>query len=128
MVVDSSAMVALMLREPEALAFERAIAAATCHMSAVNVLETRIVLERRVGASMIDHLERVLAAACSIAAFDSDQATRAFAAHRRFGKGTGHPAQLNLGDCAAYALATSLGLPLLYKGSDFSKTDVVAAA
>lgn len=59
-----------------------------------------------------------------IHAFNETQASLAFAAYRRYGKGSGHPARLNLGDCAAYALATSLDLPLLFKGEDFSRTDV----
>jgi ribonuclease VapC len=59
--------------------------------------------------------------------FDAQQSERAFAAYRRFGNGSGHPARLNLGDCAAYALATSLDLPLLFKGDDFSHTDVRSA-
>ena len=62
-----------------------------------------------------------------ILAFDTNQATIAFDAYRRFGKGSGHPAQLNLGDCAAYALARSLNLPLLFKGNDFIHTDVQPA-
>ena len=59
--------------------------------------------------------------------FDDDQAGIAFAAYRSYGKGSGHKAQLNLGDCAAYALATSLDLPLLFKGNDFTHTDVRSA-
>ena len=59
--------------------------------------------------------------------FDLEQASLAFAAYRRFGKGSGHKARLNLGDCAAYALARSLDLPLLFKGDDFTHTDVRSA-
>jgi ribonuclease VapC len=62
-----------------------------------------------------------------VLAFDANQATMAFDAYLRFGRGSGHPAQLNLGDCAAYALAQSLNLPLLFKGNDFIHTDVNSA-
>jgi ribonuclease VapC len=62
-----------------------------------------------------------------VLAFDANRATMAFDAYLRFGRGSGHPAQLNLGDCAAYALAQSLNLPLLFKGNDFIHTDVNSA-
>ena len=62
-----------------------------------------------------------------IRAFDVEQAGLAFAAYRRYGKGSGHRARLNLGDCAAYALARSLDLPLLFRGDDFGHTDIRSA-
>jgi ribonuclease VapC len=63
---------------------------------------------------------------CTFWLSTQSQAAIAFDAYQRFGKGSGHPAQLNLGDCAAYALARSLNLPLLFKGNDFVHTDVVS--
>jgi ribonuclease VapC len=129
MVVDTSALVALLLPEADADRYRQAMtAAATRRISAFSLFECRIVLLRRVGQGMVDDLAEFLQlAAFDIAPFDATQVDVATAAYLRFGKGSGHPAQLNLGDCAAYALATSLGLPLLYKGGDFAKTDVTPA-
>jgi ribonuclease VapC len=129
MVIDTSAVIAFLRDEPEAAAIERAIAAAhTVRMSAITAFECRIVALRQFGQAMLDGFEVLLAkAGARIDPFDSDQAALAFEAYRRFGKGSGHPAQLNIGDCAAYALAQSSGLPLLFVGGDFSQTDVASA-
>jgi ribonuclease VapC len=126
MVIDTSAILAFLWNEPEAERIEELLdVTPECRMSAVNDLECRIVLWRRHGAQYLGELDLVIVRAeIVVEPFDSDQAMLAFDAYRRFGKGGGHPAQLNIGDCAAYALAISHGLPLLYKGDDFSMTDV----
>jgi ribonuclease VapC len=80
------------------------------------------------GAAAIPVFEELLIeAAIVVVPFDRSLADAAFAAFRRYGKGQGHPAQLNIFDCAAYALADSHGLPLLFKGADFTHTDVIRA-
>lgn len=129
MVVDSSAIVAAFAHEPGWEAISRAIATAPeCHMSAFTLFECRVVIGKLLGqARLLDLDLLLLRASITVHPFDTTQAALAHDAYVRFGKGTGHPAQLNLGDCASYALATSLGLPLLYKGNDFSKTDLPSA-
>jgi ribonuclease VapC len=126
MVLDSSALVAIMLREPEMASFQQAIAAARDPLlSAVNLLECRMVLGSRGGDQILAKLDEYLTfIGCEIIPFDAEQSRLAFEAHRRFGRGSGHPARLNMGDCAAYALASSRTLPLLYKGADFALTDI----
>ena len=127
MVIDTSAIIAVLLGEPDAERFQAALLDATdCRMSAFNVFETRAVLVRRSGDPLSREFELLLVKLpVDVVAFDAEQATLAFEAWQRFGKGSGHPAQLNLGDCAAYALAVSSGLPLLFKDDDFARTDVV---
>ena len=129
MVVDTSALVAFLLDEPEADPIRDAMAAAERRLiSAVTLFECRTVLWTRFGAEMLQGLIEVLDGwKPEIRAFDAEQASLAFAAYRKFGKGCGHRAQLNLCDCAAYALARSLDLPLLFKGDDFARTDVRVA-
>lgn len=129
MVIDASAIVASLTDEPEAPSLRKALKAAdSCAMSALNVLECRIVLGMRYGAAKLREFELLLAKLpIEIVAFDADQAVLAHQAYRRFGKGTGHKAQLNLGDCAAYALARLRACPLLYKGGDFAETDIASA-
>jgi ribonuclease VapC len=129
MVIDTSAVVASLTGEPKAASFREALKTADdCTISALNVFECRVVLGMRHGEAMLREFELLLAKlGVRIAPFDDEQAVLAHYAYRRFGKGTGHPAQLNLGDCAAYALASSLGQPLLFKGDDFSKTDIMSA-
>ncbi|MDE0458290.1 MAG: type II toxin-antitoxin system VapC family toxin [Chromatiales bacterium] len=128
MIVDSSALLAVLLREPDSERYETAIAtAAGCRMSAVNLLETSIVVEGRGGAAAGHELDTFLErAGIEPAPVTTEQVQVARIAWRRFGKGN-HPARLNLGDCFAYALAKSAGEPLLYKGDDFSRTDIEAA-
>ena len=130
MIIDSSAVLALLRREAEADRFEEVLfAAAERRMSAVNAMECRVVLFHRFGAEALGDFERLVdLAGVVIEPFDADQAIVAFEGYRRFGKGTQHAAQLNLGDCAAYALAVSRGEPLLFKGNDFPHTDVESAA
>jgi ribonuclease VapC len=128
MVVASSAIIAALTDEPEAGPIRDCLCAyGEKRMSAFNLFECRVVLNRRHGLRMVILLDDLLTeAGIAIDPFDDDQAVLAFAAYRRFGKGTGHPAGLNLGDCIAYSLATSRNLPLLYMGDDFAKTDVAA--
>ena len=130
MVVDTSALVAIMGNEPERHRFNRLIeVAGATHVSAASLLETRIVLFARSGDSAVLALDAFLLKSGMIVAEVSPRiADIAFDAYRRYGKGTGHGAALNYGDCFAYALAKHLGAPLLYKGGDFSQTDIQAAA
>jgi ribonuclease VapC len=129
MVIDSSAIIASLADEPDAPVYRAALkTAAECAMSAFNSLETRIVLIRAYDASLIRDFDALLSKlAVRVVPFDADQVVLAQDAYRRFGKGMGHPAQLNLGDCAAYALARQLGQSLLFKGGDFAKTDIASA-
>lgn len=129
MVIDTSALLAILLDEPERRSFNEAIAAASSRvMSTATFVEASIVLESRFGAEGVRDLDLfVERAGIELAAVDEDQARMARRAFSRFGKGR-HPAGLNYGDCFAYALATVLGEPLLYKGNDFSQTDVAAFA
>jgi ribonuclease VapC len=128
-VVDSSALVAIMRGEPEAGRFLEIIATADALLlSSVNYLETSMVLAGPKGeATVWRPLEAFLARAnIVVAPFDQEQARAAREAFLRFGKGR-HPAALNFGDCAAYALAKARRAPLLFKGEDFPKTDIAPA-
>lgn len=129
MVIDSSALIAILFDEPEAAGLAQAIAAhpSRC-MSAFSLLETSVVLARRKGPAAVQELDALIAdLGIETIAFDPIQARLARTAYRRFGKGN-HPAGLNLGDCCSYALAKSRGEPLLFKGADFTQTDLQAAA
>jgi ribonuclease VapC len=130
MVLDTSAIVAAIANEPDGSRFRNAmLEAGSLLISSVTVLETRVVLHARQGAEAVREFNELLEnAAIAIVPFDAELATVAFDAFRRYGKGQGHPAQLNIIDCAAYALAKVRGEPLLFKGSDFEKTDLSAAS
>ena len=125
MIVDTSAILAILFDEPDADRYARAIAGAPrCRMSVAGYLEAAIVLESRAGPEAAHELDRFLErAAIELAPVTADHARAARRAWRRFGKGN-HPAGLNFGDCFAYALAEISGEPLLFKGSDFARTDV----
>jgi len=127
MVIDASALVAVIRAEPEAEAFARAMARAdNCHISPVNWFETALKAEKESKAD-IATLERMSAHLnLQVVPTDEVQMRLAIRAWRDFGKGR-HKAKLNLGDCFAYALAKSLNEPLLFKGNDFPHTDVIAA-
>ena len=128
MVIDTSAIMAVLKLEAEAVAFAEIIEGAERKLiSAGTVLEAGIVVEGRSqgGGRELDGF--LAAARIEIVPFDAEQAGIAREAFRRFGKGR-HPAGLNFGDCIAYALSQHAGEPLLYKGDDFSKTDVVRAS
>ena len=129
MIVDSSAVIALLRDEPEAPAIAAALAqAAGSLMSAATYLETGIVLDSVRDPVVSRQLDVLLGtASIQIADVTAEQARIARAAYRDFGRGSGHPAGLNSGDCFAYALAKDSGRPLLFKGDDFSHTDVEPA-
>jgi ribonuclease VapC len=128
-VVDSSALIAILRREPEADAFLEIIAATDrCLLSAVSLLETSMVLAGRSGdASSWTELDALVAqAGIEVVPQDATLTKAARAAFLRYGKGR-DGAGLNLGDCAVYALASSRDLPLLFKGNDFAQTDIEVA-
>ncbi len=128
-VADTSAIVAIVRNEPEKDCFVDAmLAASTCFMSAVSLQEASMVLSGATGCADIwEPLDALLARLnMEIVPHDANLARVAREAFLRVGKGR-HPARLNFGDCAAYALAKANDLPLLFKGDDFSKTDLVAA-
>jgi ribonuclease VapC len=125
MIVDSSAIVAVVYGEPEAEHFIRALESERVHMSAGSYLETTIVIDREKDSELSAILDGLLSdAEVTVVPFTADLATIARSAHQRFGRGSGHPAKLNYGDCFAYALAKKTGEPLLFKGDDFTHTDV----
>lgn len=126
MMIDSSAMVAIVLHEPEADRLVDALDLAFARMiSAVSWVETMMVAEARQGAA--GDVRLALAEfKVELVPFDERQALHAYEAWRRFGKGR-HPAGLNFGDCCAYAAALAYDQPLLFKGGDFSLTDIEAA-
>lgn len=125
MVIDSSVIVAVALDEPEALAFERLIVEDPVRLvSAATLLEAAIVIEARYGDAGGRELDRWLSSiGAEIIPVDLALVEAARRAWRKFGKGR-HTAGLNFGDCFSYALAKSRGEVLLYKGNDFSKTDI----
>ncbi len=128
-VVDTSAIVAIMNDEPERRRFNEIIEdAEACYLSAAGLLEMRIVLFRHRGeiaASAADDFLKEIA--IEIVDVNRHVSDLAFEAFRKYGKGTGHQAALNFGDCFTYALAKHMNLPLLYKGNDFSQTDILPA-
>ena len=128
MVIDTSAVLAILLNERDAYLYADAIEKAnSCHMSAANYLEAALVIDTRgdqVASREFDSFFR--RAEFVIEPVTLEHAQTARQAYRDFGKGR-HPAALNFGDCLAYALAKSLDEPLLFKGSDFSRTDIEAA-
>jgi ribonuclease VapC len=126
MVIDTSALVSIAIAEPSWRTLADGIIGVPLRaMSSVSLLETGIVLRRRVGVTAVEKLyELVEKMGIEVVAFDSVQAKLAFAAFTRFGKGMGHRAQLNFGDCAVYALAQSRGEPVLAIGRDFASTDI----
>jgi ribonuclease VapC len=125
MVIDTSALIAVLLNEKNSARIAQAIERGSQRLlSAANLLETSMVVESRKGEAGGRELDLLLyRAAIEIVAVDHDQVEIARIAWRRFGKGR-HPAGLNYGDCFAYALAKTRRLPLLYQGDDFSRTDV----
>ncbi len=128
MIVDTSAVLAVLFRESDAERYDTAIAEASrCGMSMANLLETAIVVESRSGGAAGNELDAFLdEAGIELEPVTLDHVRAARRAWRRFGKGN-HPAGLNFGDCFAYALAEVSGEPLLFKGGDFELTDIEAA-
>ena len=128
MIVDSSAVIAILFDEPDAERYAAALQAAPRRRISVgNALEASIVAERRGGAATADDLDRFFERfRIEPVPVTTEQLAVARRAWRRFGKGN-HPAGLNFGDCFAYALAEATGEPLLFKGADFAQTDIAPA-
>ncbi len=128
MIVDASALIAILRDEPDAPFCAQAIEnAAQRRMSAANFLEAAVVIDGSrdpVASRRFDEL--IAQAGIVIEPVTEAQARIAREAYRDFGKGSGHPAQLNFGDCFAYALAKATGEPLLFKGNDFVHTDIAS--
>ena len=126
MVIDTSVLIAILQDEPERKQFNEAIdATETRALSVASFVEASMVLEARYGPDGVRDLDLFIAkAGIELVAVDADQAHVARTAFRLYGKGR-HPAGLNFGDCFAYALARTLDEPLLFKGTDFSLTDVL---
>lgn len=127
MIVDTSALIAIIRQEPEAEAFIAAIAgAASPQMSAASYLETAIVVDARRDPALSRDFDRLIAP-IAIAPVTAAQARLAREAYRDFGKGTGHPAQLNFCDCFVFALAQETGAAILFKGRNFALAGAVSA-
>lgn len=129
MVVDTSALIAFLLGEPEAERCSQILAAnPSISVSAFSVLETSIVLSARKGPAATRELDLLLhRIQARVVPLTPEMAESARVAWERFGKGR-HPAGLNIGDCCSYALSLSLGEPLLFKGNDFNQTDLETLA
>jgi ribonuclease VapC len=125
-VIDSSALMAVILFEPEREKFIDIISTADrCAISSVTLLEAQIVAFRRLKNAGSMQLDRFLAGvAPETVPFDDTQSALAFQAFKTYGKGIHPKARLNFGDCASYALAKSRNVPLLYNGNDFAATDI----
>ncbi len=126
MIVDTSVIVAILRGEPEAGAFEQVLARAPiARISAATYVELGVVVDGARDPVQSSALDAVLGAArVRVEPLTETQARIARAAYQRFGRGSGHPARLNMGDCFAYALARDLAEPLLFKGADFAQTDI----
>ena len=129
MIIDTSALVAILDQEPEADRIVRTVASASERtLSAANLVEAGIVMQARRGDDGARDLDLLLAKLrVDIAAVTASQADIARKAFRRYGRAR-HPANLNFGDCFAYALAKDKSAPLLFKGNDFGQTDVMVAS
>lgn len=129
MVVDTSAIIAILLQEEDAQRYADAIEnTEQPFVSAASLVEAGMILHARHGPKAVDQLRLFLEeGGFQIEGVTSDQAWQALDAFARFGKGQGSKAQLNYGDCLAYALAKTVDQPLLFKGQDFTHTDIKAA-
>ena len=128
MIVDTSALIAILYAEEDAKQYADALAASEHRLiSAANYLESGIVTDRQMGAAAGRQLDALLTRArVIIEPVTREHAVIARQAYLDFGKGI-HPAGLNFGDCFSYALAKSTGMPLLFKGGDFALTDIISA-
>jgi ribonuclease VapC len=128
-IIDTSAIVALLRDEPEAVGLSIVMtSAAVLRLSAASYVELSAVVDAArdpIASAALDSL--IGKARIQVVPFTVDQARIAREAYQRFGRGSGHPARLNMGDCFAYALARDLGEPLLFKGRDFALTDIEMA-
>lgn len=129
MIIDTSALVAVLRDEPDAERLARAIASASVRrIAAATYVELGAVIDGARDPVVSRRLDELLGVAgIAIEPMTAEQARIARDAYRDFGKGSGHPARLNLGDCFAYALAIDQGEPLLFLGNDFGETDVTPA-
>lgn len=127
MIVDSSAIIAIVQGEPEAERFSRALVDNEVRMSTANWLEAGIVVDSRSATHQAHFEDALQIGQVELTPVTMEQARVAREAHRRYGRGSGSPARLNFGDCFAYALAITTGESLLYKGDDFTHTDIRSA-
>jgi ribonuclease VapC len=126
--IDSSAIVAIAFEEPEGALFARTIVQRKTLVGAPVLVEANIVLRRRLSDDADRFIDRMIEMGeLTPEPFTADMYLAARDSFARYGKGTGHPAQLNFGDCLSYAVAKVRGIPLLYKGQDFARTDISAA-
>ncbi len=128
MFIDTSVIVAILSKEPDATEFVNQIEAAEGVTSALVILESAMILSTKLGLDPVVVETRIQAflheARIKLAPMDAATASLAVKAFADYGKGRGHPAQLNLADCFSYACARAQGVPLLYKGKDVSHTDL----
>ena len=126
MIIDPSVLVAVLLREPDARALAEAMRlAAARRLSSASYVELAAVIDGRRDPVLSGALDATIRkSGIEVVPFTVEQARLAREAYQRFGRGSGHPARLNMGDCFAYALARDLGEPLLFKGQDFALTDI----
>ena len=129
MILDTSAIIAILFQEPEAERFSEVIEQdSDLRISAASYLEAAIVLDRARSPIVSRRLDQLIRDVdILVEPVTAAQAIIAREAYRDFGKRSGHPAQLNFGDCYAYSLAKETGQPLLFKGNDFSNTDISSA-
>lgn len=129
MIVDTSALIAIVQNEPEAETFAKAIdRAESARVSAATLLETSIVVDGLRAPALSRRFDRLVGVArLDVQPFTVEQAEIAREAYREYGRGSGHPAKLNFGDCFAYALAFAMNEPLLFTGDDFTYTDIKPA-
>jgi len=127
--VDTSALIAICMDEPDRGHFMKVMETAQgILISSGTLVEARIVAFNKGKAELVEELDSLLASfAVEIVSQDAEQADIAHEAFVTYGKGRGHPAGLNFGDLFSYALAKARGVPLLYKGSDFARTDIPRA-
>jgi ribonuclease VapC len=127
-IIDTSAIIAILRDEPDAASYARAISDATSRrVSAVSFVESAVVIDASrdpIGTRRFDDFMKE--ANILVEPVTAEQAQIARAAYRDFGKGSGHPAKLNFGDCFSYALSKASGEPLLFKNGDFAHTDIVS--
>ncbi len=126
MIIDSSVIVAVIVHEPDARAFAGIIRTAPSRkLSAASYVELAAVVDGRRDPVLSSAVDQLLTAwRIEVVPFTVGQARIARVAYQQFGRGSGHPARLNMGDCFSYALARDLGEPLLFKGNDFALTDI----
>jgi ribonuclease VapC len=129
LIIDFSAVIAVLRKEDDHLRYRQAIAESrNCRMSTASYLETAIIVDRDQSPQLSREFDRVITSMeVELVPVSVEHAQIARAAYRDFGRGSGHPARLNLGDCFAYALAVERDEPLLFIGDDFSHTDVRSA-